>query len=513
MREIDRTTITGAGVPSLTLMENAGNAIAQLALKWSSHNPIKRFVVICGKGNNGGDGLVAGRELHQAGAEVEVLLVGTASDLSTDSAINYQRAQEAGVKIAEAANLSQITKACSDVELIIDALLGTGVSGEVSGATADAISAINALGKRVLSVDVPSGIDADTGAIFGVAIRAEATVTMGIPKLGLMLGAGTEHAGRVHVVDIGFPDSIVEQSPAAAQILTPLEVCALLPTRPRAAHKGDFGRVLVVAGSVGMTGAAALCSEAVLRAGAGLVYLAIPASLNDILESKVTEVITKPMPETARRTLAIGSVEPIKEMAVLCQVVVIGPGLSLDPETQQVVYRLLRELKQPLVVDADALTALARSSNIASEIATPVIWTPHPGELARLLSITSEEVQADRMSAISRGQALLGGVVVLKGAHTLIADETNLVAINTTGNQGMATGGTGDVLTGMIAGLLAQGLSPFDAARLSVYLHGHAGDLAAEELSDLAMIAGDVLAHVPFAIKGMQEVTTWDGSI
>jgi NAD(P)H-hydrate epimerase len=305
------------------------------------------------------------------------------------------------------------------------------------------------------------------------------------------------------------PEHLVETSEAEAEILTAAEVRGLLPPRPLDAHKGDFGRVLVVAGSVGMTGAAALCGEAALRIGAGLVYVATPKSLNEVLEAKVTEVITHPMPETPRRSLALDAAEPIIELAGQCDAVALGPGLSQDPETQQLVYRLVEGIDKPLLVDADGLNALRRQRGLLVGRQHATIVTPHPGEMARLMGTRASDVQADRASAARRAAKELGSIIVLKGAGTLVVEPgRDLYTVNTTGNSGMASGGTGDVLSGMIVGLLAQSvtpLSPYHAARLGVYLHGLAGDLAAVEIGQRGLVAGDLLRHVPAALRRIEE--------
>ena len=511
MREIDRRTIEQEGVPSLTLMENAGQGVFQVVREYLADEGRPRVVVLCGRGNNGGDGLVVARKLREADVNPVVFLAGDPKTLSGDAAANYRRAREESIDIHEVAaeSVAEVAAACGEADVVVDALLGTGISGEVTGVVGDLIDAIDQSEAVVVAVDVPSGLNADDGTPCGRAVVADATPTMGLPKLGLVLPSGRQYAGSVRVVDIGVPEHVIEEADATAEILTGSEARALLPPRPLDAHKGDFGRVLVVAGSVGMTGAAALCSEAALRIGAGLVYLAIPRGLNDLLEIKLTEVITCPMPETRRRSLALASTDKIVELAAQCDAVALGPGLSQDPETQQVVYRLVDGIDRPLVIDADGLNALRRHENPLPARTAPTVITPHPGEMARLLGTTTDEIQTDRMGAARRAAEQFRSVVVLKGAGTITTQPGDgLCTINTTGNPGMASGGTGDVLTGMIAGLLAQHvapLSPYDAARLGVYLHGLAGDLAAAETGQMSMIAGDVLRHVATAVRRIQE--------
>lgn len=503
MKEIDRRA-QQAGVSVMDLMENAGRAVLEQAAAILGEVRRRRIAIVCGKGNNGGDGLVAARYLNAQGAEISVLLLGEVQDLKGETKANFDFAIKAGVFVEDKADVQAVFRACEGAELVIDALLGTGMKGAVQGAAAEVIKVINQAKCPVLAVDIPSGVDADTGEISGTAVRAAYTVTMGLPKLGLLNHPGAEYAGRVTVADIGIPPAVIEAVSSSVECLDSREVGALLPKRSPAAHKGDCGRVLVVAGSVGYTGAAALCSMGALRIGAGLVTLAIPASLNDVLEMKLTEVITGPMPETAGRSLSLAAKGKILELAAKSDVVAMGPGLSLEPETVRLVQELVGKLTVPMVLDADALTAVSEDIGLLAKARGPVVCTPHPGEMGRLVGLSAEEVQKSRLSICRRLAESIGGVVVLKGAATLIANDEGRLRINRTGNAGMASGGTGDVLTGMTAGLVAQGVSAFDAAGAGVYLHGLAGDMAAWEKGEMGLIASDVLEKVPSAILEVQ---------
>ncbi len=498
MREIDRRA-QEAGVSVARLMENAGRAVFEQAQKMLGAPAGRKVAVVCGKGNNGGDGLVAARYLKEWGAGVEALLAVAAESLVAEPKVNYERLLQAGVPIAEKVDSARVFAACQQADLVIDALLGTGIKGPVEGTTADIICAVNRAGRPTLAVDVPSGVDADTGEVVSVAVSAAHTVTLGLAKLGLLNFPGAEYVGQLSVADIGLPAAALEGVPAAAECLEPQEVAALLPRRRQGAHKGDCGRVLVIAGSVGYTGAAALCSMAALRMGAGLVTLALPVSLNDILEVKVTEVITRPLPETTARTLSLRSEKALMELARSSDVVVMGPGLSTEPETAQLVRRLVGRLTVPMVLDADALNALAEDISVLEKTYAPVVCTPHPGEMGRLVGLPAAQVQQNRAALCRRLARSIGGVVALKGAATLVADAEERLRINRTGNPGMASAGTGDVLTGMIGSLIAQGMSPFDAASVGVYLHGLAGDLAAAEKGERGLIASDVLEKIPSA--------------
>jgi len=504
MAEIDRLS-SEAGVPTLELMERAGEAIVTKAAEMVSGLMGTRLAIICGKGNNGGDGLVAARLLKKYSTQVTVLLVGRAEELTGAPKTNFVRAVEAGIQIEEGADGASVQRACEAAHLVIDALLGTGIRGPVRGAAAEAIHAMNLAGRPILAVDVPSGVDADTGEVATEAVRADHTITLGLAKWGLLNYPGAEYAGELTIADIGLPAAAVEAVASNMECLDREEVAALLPRRAPTAHKGEAGNVLVVAGSVGYTGAAALCSMAALRTGAGLVTLAIPKSLNDIMEMKLTEVITRPMPETPARTLAIAAVPAILELANNNDVVVIGPGLSLDPETVLLVRELVGKLQKPMVLDADALTALAEDTSVLEKTLAPVVCTPHPGEMSRLIGLPTAKVQKARAGLCRRLAHSLGVVVVLKGAATLISDPLERLRVNRTGNAGMASAGTGDVLSGMIGGLIAQGMTPFDAAGAGAYLHGLAGDLAAEEKGLLGLIASDVLEKIPAAILKVTE--------
>ena len=498
MKEIDRRA-QQAGAPVRELMENAGRAVFEQARRILKVPEGRRIAVVCGKGNNGGDGLVAARYLHNWGAEVSILLAARSQELQGEPRENLELAAQMGLTLNENVAPERVLEECRRADLVIDALLGTGVRGEVKGAAAEIIAAINRAGRPVLAVDLPSGIDADRGEPAGAAVRADYTVTLGLPKWGLLVGAGAEYAGELTIADIGFPAEVVAAVAAEADLLTDAEAGALLPRRARDTHKGDVGRVLAIAGSVGYTGAAALCSLAALRMGAGLVTLAVPASLNDIMEVKVTEVITRPMPETPARSLAASAEEPLLELAAGSDVIMIGPGLSLNAATTALARRLVAKIKKPMVIDADGLTALAEEMSVLEGPHAPVILTPHPGEMARLMKLEVGQVQRQRAELCRQLASRSSGVVVLKGAGTVIADASGKLRINRTGNPGMASGGTGDVLTGMIGGLLAQGLAPFDAAGAAVYLHGLAGDLAAAEKGELGLIASDLLEKIPVA--------------
>ncbi len=501
MREIDRRAIEERAIPGRTLMENAGRAVAEAAARMTESTPDRPVAVICGRGNNGGDGFVAARHLAAMGRRVEVLLAANRDHVSGDAATNLARLDAAGVAVSQMESAGAAAGACRRAGLVIDALLGTGISGGVHGLAAELIDTINDCGAPVLAVDLPSGLDANSGRPLGSAVRADETVTMGLPKLGLFLHPGADYAGRVTVADIGFPTDLIGESPSIAELIDPEWVRLLVPRRDRAAHKGDFGRVLVIAGSVGMTGAACLCAEAALRVGAGLVTVGCPASINDVLEAKLTEAMTFPLPETYDRALDTRALAPILELAEHASVLAIGPGLSREPETAVLIRRLVARVDRPMVIDADGINALADAAVILEGEHAPAVLTPHPGEMARLMGVSAAKVQEKRARFAKAAADRYNSVIMLKGACTLVAERGRPLTVNPTGNPGMASGGTGDVLTGVVAGLISQGLLPFEAAAAGAYLHGLAGDIAAARLGEPSLLAGDVLKAVPDAMR------------
>jgi NAD(P)H-hydrate epimerase len=505
MRALDRAAIEDRKIPSLRLMENAGAAVVE---EMEGHfGPLrgKTVTIVAGKGQNGGDGFVVGRLLRQRHCAARVVLLALPSELKGDAARTLRRFQRAGGRCQAvrrgadpAAVLGPLLRTS---DLLVDAIFGTGLNAPVEGSPAAAIALMNASGRPIVAVDLPSGLDGDTGRVLGTAVTAALTVTLARPKRGLYLGAGPNHAGAIRVADIGIPEDVIAAAKIPVALLEAASIRSSLPVRPRTAHKGTFGHAGIIAGSVGKTGAAAMAALGALRVGAGLVTLAIPRSLNDVLEAKLLEVMTYPVPETDARTLSMKALTPLLSFAGGKTALAIGPGLGTHPETQALIHDLLAVVTQPIVLDADGINALAGKPEILGKTSAPLVVTPHPGEMARLLGLSPAEVQKDRLGAAGRLARDQNICVVLKGAGTVIAGVDGRLAVNSTGNPGMATAGTGDVLTGMIVGLLAQGLSPWDAACAGVYLHGLAGDLAASDLGEAGLIAGDVLRTIPRAIR------------
>jgi ADP-dependent NAD(P)H-hydrate dehydratase / NAD(P)H-hydrate epimerase len=504
MQALDRRTITDGRIPGTTLMERAGAGVVTYLEQTLGALRGKTISILCGKGNNGGDGFVVARLLHQRQAKVTVWTMAPVSAFSREAAVMYRRfIRVAGAsKVRPFASKETLGPLLQDSDLLVDALLGTGLSSDVTGSYADAIDAINEAHRPVWAIDLPSGLHADTGTILGRAVQASFTVTFGLPKLGLYLNDGIDLAGLVRVVDIGIPPPYIEAVDSRTTLITDSFVRAALPVRRPSSHKGTFGHAGLIAGSIGKTGAAAMAANAALRVGAGLVTVAIPSSVNDVLEGKLVEAMTAPMPETKARTFSRSSLDRLSAFIAARTAVAIGPGLTTHPETVDLVQALVKTLNRPAVLDADALNALAGRASLLTQCKTPPIVTPHPGEMARLEpDASAQSVNADRIGTATRFARERGVFVVLKGARTVIARPDGAVAICPTGNPGMATAGTGDVLTGMMVGLLAQGLPSWDAACVATYLHGYAGDLAAMTRGQAGLIAGDVIEHIPDTLK------------
>ncbi|HEX7343618.1 MAG TPA: NAD(P)H-hydrate dehydratase [bacterium] len=501
MHRLDTAAIEEGGVPGMILMENAAVGILRVIRDALGVNLRQRkFIIVCGRGNNGGDGYALARHLFNRGGEVHVLSFGPIADLKGDAAQNALIYQNIGGNILELRQGGAIPELPS-ADLIIDALLGTGLAGSAKGQIARAIEWVNSRPEPVLSVDIPSGVESDTGLAHGPAVQANWTVTMGLLKRGLVLPPGRDLAGKITIANISLPPRVRVGTHIHFNLLEPTDIRAMCPRRAATAHKGDCGRAFVLAGSPGMTGAAALCSQATLRIGAGLVILGIPTGLNPIMEAKLTEVMTRRLAENAEGCLCPDALPTIEEIVSWADVIGIGPGLSQHPDTEHTVRTLLATIKKPLVIDADGLNVLGREMEFAGMLPAGSILTPHPGEFSRLCGKPISHILAHRVDLVAEKAAAWGTVLVLKGSPTIIADPGGEVYCNPTGGPALATGGSGDVLTGMILGLLAQGCPPVHAACAGVYLHGLAGDIAAREIGVMATVAGDVDRLLPRAIR------------
>lgn len=504
MREIDRRTIEDVGVPSLLLMENAGLGVTEIVEEVLEEIDGYTVTILCGKGNNGGDGFVVARHLFNRGYQVNVYLAGVRADLKGDAKINATVLDGFKIQIRPLTTKAQL-KAVKPGDVVIDALLGTGVTGEVTGFLAEVIKWVNRCASPVIAVDLPSGLHSDDGSFQGACIMADYTGTMAEVKRGLVIPPGRELAGEVTVVDIGAPEFVSRSVGGKTYWFDHTDIYDILPERPPSAHKGDFGKTVIIAGSTGMTGAAAMASEAVLRVGGGLTILGIPSSLNDIMEQKLTEVMTQPLAETPQGSLSSKAKPAINKLFQWADVAVIGPGLSFVPETAELVRTIVSKAKLPLVLDADGINAFEGYASILEEYKKPLVLSPHYGELSRLINIPIQEIAANPIDMARDTAQRFRCTVVLKGAPAVTAHFDGRVFVNSTGNSGMATPGSGDVLTGMIAGLLTQGCTDFYAATGGVYLHGLAGDLAAEMLGERSLIAGDLLSFISDAFSFVEE--------
>lgn len=507
MRRLDQRAIAELGIPGATLMENAGRGAAEaiVAALPTLGAPRRgaRVVIVCGKGGNGGDGFVVARWLKRHGARPTVLLVHAPSEVGGDAGRKLQELRRAGIRPRPFTDDRASADMLAQAHLVVDALLGTGSRGVPEGGVARAIELINASGRPVVALDIPSGLSANTGVHAGAVIRAAMTLTFAALKRGLISSPGDELAGPVTVIPIGVPDHDVTRG-ATTFLLERGDVASHFPRRPRAGHKGTYGHLLLVAGSLGKTGAAALAAMAAMRSGVGLVTVATPASQQPVVAGLVLEAMTAPLPETAARSLALKAREVIVELAGPRDAVAIGPGIGLDDETAQVARSLVRELPRPMVVDADGLTALAGHLDVLRDAPSARCLTPHPGEMARMLGARVDEVQRDRIEAAREFATRHRVHIVLKGARSVVAAPDGRVFVNPTGNPGMASGGTGDVLTGVLGAFLARGMAPDAAMRSSVYLHGSAGDVAAERIGEEGLVARDVIAAIPEAFKRLR---------
>jgi NAD(P)H-hydrate epimerase len=493
-RALDRAT-QDAGTPAEVLMERAGRAVARAVVDLAGGVYGRRAVVVCGKGNNGGDGLVVARHLARWGMRVAVVAVETTDTLREPAAANLGRLGEVGVRVREWSSAT-LAHELARADVAIDAIFGTGFRGSPEDEWAEAIDGLNAGPAPVVAVDIPSGVNGATGAVEGAAVRAELTVTFGAAKVGAVLLPGAELAGTVRVVDIGFPDELMH---ANAFLVEPSDVVGWLPVRPVETHKRATGVLVVVAGSRGMTGAPALVAEAAGRIGAGLVTVAAPAEILPTIQSRLTEATFLPLPSTERGTVAHDALESVLEVLGRAHALAIGPGLTTDEETAGFVRDLVRASPVPVVVDADALNAFAGRASDLSDRSADAVLTPHAGEFARLAAVGARELEADRLAHARALARDADAVTLLKGSRTIVADAGGEARINPTGGPFLATAGSGDVLTGMIGGLLARGLAPADAASGAAYVHGVAGGLAARQTGD-GTLAGDIAASIPEAV-------------
>jgi hydroxyethylthiazole kinase-like uncharacterized protein yjeF len=495
MVEIDKWATSRLRIPGPVLMENAGRGCVEVLEKYHELDKLK-VLVICGKGNNGGDGFVAARHLNNRGAFVECALLGRAAGLKGDALVNYRLANSAHLRIAEITRPKDLVDMYKSFrpDVIIDAIFGTGFSGEPEGIYRQAIELINDAEAFVLSIDIPSGVNGDDGQYKKLCVIADATASMCLPKRGNYLFPGREFGGELHCVDIGIPYSLID--PGYPRVTEFDDVLSWIPVRPPDGNKGTFGRVLVVAGARGYSGAAAMAAQSALKVGAGLVLLGVPRGIIDSLEAKLLEVIKIPLEQTEAESLGPDAVETLKPYLPTSDVVVVGPGITVHPETARFLRGFLPKVTAPCIIDADAINIIAQDDSIVRKrrmTKAPFILTPHPGELARLIKTPAKVINQNRIETAIECAAKYRCVLVLKGAPTVIADQEGKTYINPTGNSGLATAGSGDVLVGMIAGFLAQQQSPLHAAVSGVFLHGLCADLAMDDSNEYALTAADLI--------------------
>jgi hydroxyethylthiazole kinase-like uncharacterized protein yjeF len=500
MKEAEAFAIR-SGISSSRLMENAGSAAARFIRGVALLDGV-RCAVVCGCGNNGGDGFVVARRLTETGAQISVILA-CGLPRTQEASEMYERLHGLPVEVLDyGRDRHRCTELIPQCGIIVDAVFGTGFRGSADDTLSELFRRINTSAARIFALDIPSGADADTGAVPGQCIRAEFTITFAAAKTGHFLSPACDFCGSVNVVNIGIPDEAFPDS-GGIELIDPAYCRSALPVRRRESNKGDYGRVLCLCGSLTMPGAAAMSSAAAARCGAGLVTLAVPKSIYAPLAAKTCEVMTVPLEETESGSVSLRARNKILELASRCTAVLIGCGLSHAPETCSLVRDLLGELDCAVVLDADGINAVAGHINILRDSRAKLILTPHPGEMSRLCGLGIPEIQADRAGTARRFAGEYGVTLVLKGSGTIVAQPDGSAHINPTGNPGMARGGSGDILAGMIAGFAAQGIGPNEAACAAVYIHGLAGDRCAAKLSQYGMLPTDMLCEIPQIFREM----------
>ncbi|MBF0101136.1 MAG: NAD(P)H-hydrate dehydratase [Desulfobacterales bacterium] len=517
MQEMDRLTITSFGLPGRILMENAGRGVTQSILTNFPNCHEKKIGIIAGSGNNGGDGFVVARYLAQKGIQTSVFLLASSEKLKGDAAENYKLLSVLQIPVYEILTIDSwetLTTSVLEQDIWVDALLGTGLKSDVKGFLRDVIQQINQLNKPVIAVDLPSGIDTNSGQPLGEAMKAYATVTFAFPKIGHVIYPGVDYTGKLEVVDIGIPTYISEEVSPRQFLLTPDEIQHNLHDRPGDIHKGKTGHVFVLAGSYGKTGAAVLSSMAALRAGAGLVTLGIPESLNPILESQLLEAMTLPLPETIYGVFDVAALDTIVAFASAKNCLALGPGIGTHHQTVELVSQLLSQITIPMVIDADGINCLTKSNlHLLKHLKKPAVLTPHPGEMARLINESVADIQQNRIHYARYFAETYNVHLVLKGARTVIAHPDGRVFVNPTGNSGMAQGGMGDVLTGLIAGFIAQGMSQEQATHVGVYLHGASADQLFKTVGPYGYLASEVINQIPHEIQRILSINQHQTSL
>jgi hydroxyethylthiazole kinase-like uncharacterized protein yjeF len=499
MRELDQRAIEEFVIAAEFLMENAGQAV-YFALLNEFGIAGKRFVIFCGLGNNGGDGLVVARKIHSSGGAVKVFVLGDPVRFKGAAKTNADIISRLPIEVRQVESAEEVKTEVAHCDCIVDAILGTGLTREVTGLYRDVIELINGSEKTVFSIDIPSGVHGDTGKAMGAAVKADVTVTFGLPKVGNMLFPGYDLGGKLYVSHISFPPIIYDANTLKIEISSLTE----LPPRDPDGHKGDFGQVLFVAGAANYFGAPYFSALSFLKAGGGYSRLAAPRSIVPFIASKGSEIVFHPQAETDAGSIAFRNKPALLELSERMDMVIIGPGLSLDSETQQLARELTAEIDRPLLVDGDGITAVCQDLGVVKGRQAETILTPHLGEMSRLTGTSVREIDDNKIDGLQRTAVELDATVVLKGAHSLIGHPDGRVFINMSGNPGMATAGSGDVLTGTIAAMFGLGLPLQTAVRQGVFVHGLAGDLAAEDRGEDGITAQDILDYLPLATKAIR---------
>lgn len=498
MKAIDETAIRDIGIPGIILMENAAIQTVMKASKMIGDKNDPKVTVVAGTGNNGGDAFAVTRHLLSMGYAVSVFSMTEVENLTGDAGINARILRNMGMDIPvirDAESLERLKKSCRESHLVIDGLLGTGLNRDVDGILSEVMDVINDNASLILSVDIASGVDGLTGKIRGKCIKADATVTFFLPKIGMLLYPGAGYIGELTVADIGIPYALAEDLDMPC-LMEKHDIGEMLPVRPAEGHKGTFGKPLVIAGSPGMTGAAYLSTLAAYRTGSGLVRLLVPENCLATLSVMIPEAVTYGLPQQKEERFSL-----VKKLIDEADAVLIGPGLSRTEEAMQLLETVVENCDKPMVIDADALNLISGNKSLLERLRCEAIITPHPAEMSRLTGITISGIQDDRIGIAKSFADEFGLTVVLKGAGTVIASNDGRTAINPTGNHGMATAGAGDVLAGVIVSLLGQGLPPYEAAVAGTYIHGLAGDMAAAEMGAAGVMASDIANNISKAIE------------
>lgn len=501
MRKIDGEAENCYGIPGIILMENAGIKVFENIVKAGGSK--ERVCFICGRGNNGGDGFAAARHLASVNSNIVIYVLGDGTGIKGDALTNYNIAIKMGLDIRYIRNSDDYPVLVSELKecgILVDAVLGTGTKGEVTGLYKDIITMINEYAVYILSVDIPSGVDSDTGRILGTGVRSDRTVTLALPKVGLYLYPGADYAGEIIIEDICIPHELTERQDIEVNLLEMYDINCLFKRRERDTNKGTYGRAFIIGGSSDMIGAAAMCLQAALRCGAGIVEAGIPLCIRDRVAPLVPEAIVRAL-EDEDGAISYASLNSVMDGIKRSSAFALGPGLSRNPGILEIIRDIAHDANVPGVIDADGLNLISKDLSLLKSYKSQLILTPHPGEMARLTGLGVKQVQDDRIGCAREFASRYNVIIVLKGAHTIIASPEGRIYINTTGNPGMAKGGSGDILTGMIASFLSQGMEAIDAAKAAVYIHGLAGDMASLKFGEYGMKAGDIIEFIPDAIK------------